>query len=407
MNVHMKNIAFNSSQSDSQNILNDSRVPALIWVVLVYFSVIYTQFSVISTWFELISFTAFILIHSLLHWYAGSIVAKGPWIYFLIQGLVVWGCAFVMPNAHSEIFVSLLTALAGQSIGVYLKRMKVFLVCAFYCTLFSFSIIWFDPNENVLANVPSLLFIMFFVIGYASLFYKQVRAKVRTQLFLHELEQSHRKVEELTIANERQRMARNLHDTLAQGVAGLIMQLDAVDAQLKNGNEKRAHEIVQRSKAQAKRTLSEARTAIDDLRSYSAEELDISKAVKIEAEHFRNTTGISISTQVMPHPPEVSKLIFEHSLHIIRECLANTAKHSNASKVEVFITCEKNVLELKVTDDGLGFDTKLIEQQSGSYGLIGLYERVRILGGDMKINSGKQGTDVSVRIPLQQEETDL
>ncbi|WKL02060.1 sensor histidine kinase [Paenibacillus amylolyticus] len=310
-----------------------------------------------------------------------------------------------MPNAHSLIFVSLLTALAGQSIGVYAQRMKVLLVCTFYCTLFSVSLVWLGTTEDLPSTVPSLFFIMFFVIGYAALFYKQVRAKLRTQSFLRELERAHRKVEELTIANERQRMARDLHDTLAQGLAGLIMQLDAVDAHLENDNNQRAHEIVQLSKAQAKRTLSEARSAIDDLRSYSTKVIDISKAVKEEAEHFSHITGIRIVTPLsMPHLV-VPKLIFEHSLHIIRECLANTAKHANATNVEVMVAARENEIELSITDDGIGFDTNLIEKQSGSYGLIGLYERTRIMSGEIEIESGKQGTKVSVRIPLQQEDT--
>ena len=99
------------------------------------------------------------------------------------------------------------------------------------------------------------------------------------------------------------------------------------------------------------------------------------------------------------------KLISEHSLHIIRECLANTSKHANATNVDIAITSHENVIELKMTDDGMGFDTKLIENQTGSYGLIGLYERASIMGGTIKIESGKQGTKTMVRIPLKEEHT--
>ncbi|WP_138751970.1 sensor histidine kinase [Paenibacillus sinopodophylli] len=404
---YSKNKPYESFRSDTQNVLRDSRLPVLIWVILIYFSVLYSQFPLFPSLIDFIIFTGLILIHILLHWYAGSVVDKRPWIYFVAQGLIVWGCALIMPKAYSIIFVSLLTALAGQSIGVYSQRLKVLLVCILYCVLFSISLVWLGTTEeNLPSTLPALFFLMVFVVGYANLFYKQVRVKLRTQSFLRELERAHRKVEELTIANERQRMARDLHDTLAQGLAGLIMQLDAVDAHLENDNRHRAHEIVQLSKAQAKRTLSEARSAIDDLRSYSAEVIEISKAVQDEVEHFSHATGVHISTQFsIPHP--VSKLIFEHSLYIIRECLANTAKYANATNVAVVVAARENVIELKITDNGIGFDTKLIEKQSGSYGLIGLYERARIIGGVIKIESGQQGTKVSVRIPLHQEDTIL
>ncbi|MFC9707708.1 sensor histidine kinase [Paenibacillus sp. NPDC056933] len=407
MSDYSKNKPYKSSRTDIQNVLRESRLPALIWVILVYFSALFFQLPMIPTWFEFNIFTGLILIHILLHWYAGSVVDKRPWIYFVTQGCIVWGAALFIPNAHSLIFVSLLTALAGQSIGVYSQRMKVLLVYTLYCTLFSVSLVWRGTTEDLPSTLPSLFFVMFFVTGYASLFYKQVRAKLRTQSFLVELERAHRKVEDLTIANERQRMARDLHDTLAQGLAGLIMQLDAVDAHIESDNINRAHEIVQLSKDQAKRTLSEARSAIEDLRSYSAEVIDITKAVQDEAEHFSHMTGIRISTQLLIPHSMVPKLIFEHSLHIIRECLANTAKYANATNVEIVLAAHENVIELRITDNGIGFDTKLIEKQSGSYGLIGLYERARIIGGDMEIESGKQGTKVSVRIPLQQEDINL
>ncbi|BBH24372.1 histidine kinase [Paenibacillus baekrokdamisoli] len=403
---YSKNQPYDDFQYDTSNVLLDSRLPTLIWVILIYFSVLISHIPISPKLVEFIFFTGLILIHMLLHWYASSIVDKRPLLYFMTQGIIVWGCALLMSDDYSAIFTTLTTGLLGQSIGVFFQRRKMLLVGIIYYTLFSVSFVWFGPSEVLASFLPSLIVVMVIVISYASLFYKQVRVKLRTQLFLRELERAHRKVEELTIANERQRMARDLHDTLAQGLAGLIMQLDAVDAHLENGNMHRAHEIVQLSKAQAKRTLSEARSAIDDLRANSAEVLDLSKAVQDEAERFSHATGVHISTQ-LSNPHSVSKLIIEHSLHIIRECLANTAKYAMASNVEILVATREDAIELKITDDGIGFATKLIGKQSGRYGLIGLYERARIIGGDIKIESGKKGTQVSVRIPLQQEDTIL
>ncbi|WP_340023684.1 sensor histidine kinase [Paenibacillus sp. FSL K6-1096] len=400
---YSKNKPYPGLRSDTQNVLRESRLPLFIWSIFVYFTVLFAQIPMTARPLDYIAFTVLMMIHILLHWYAGSVVHRKHWIYFVVQGIVVWGCAIFMPQVYSVIFVSLLTVVVGQSIGVYSQKLKVFWIFMLYSVFFACSLIWFETNEDLTSTLRSLFFTMFFVISYATLFYKQVHAKLQTQSFLRELEQAHSKVEELTIANERQRMARDLHDTLAQGLAGLIMQLDAVDAHLENGNKERAHEIVQLSKAQAKRALAEARSAIDDLRLYSVEAIDITKAVQDEAEHFSHMTGIRITTKLSIRHPVIPKLIFEHSLHIIRECLANTAKHANATNVEVVVASNEDVIELTITDDGIGFDTRLIEKQSGSYGLVGLYERARIIGGKIKIESGQQGTSVSIRIPLQQE----
>lgn len=80
--------------------------------------------------------------------------------------------------------------------------------------------------------IPVLFIILSIIIFYTVLYNRQVNERQRMGYFLRELEQAHQKVEELTLSNERQRMARDLHDTLAQGLAGLIMQLEAVDAYL-------------------------------------------------------------------------------------------------------------------------------------------------------------------------------
>src|SRR5512141_2059623 len=87
-------------------------------------------------------------------------------------------------------------------------------------------------------------------------------------------------VEDLTIANERQRIARELHDTLSQGLAGLILQLEAADAHLSNKNSEQAQTIVTNAMAQARVTLADARHAIDDLRQSSRDDLD--SALRLE-----------------------------------------------------------------------------------------------------------------------------
>ncbi|UPK47383.1 hypothetical protein KET34_18125 [Paenibacillus pabuli] len=95
------------------------------------------------------------------------------------------------------------------------------------------------------------------VISYVSLFYRQVNARVRTQNFLRELELAHQKVEELTLTGERQRMARDLHDTLAQGLAGIIMQLEAASIHQEKGNQLKVQEIIRNARVQARQSLAD------------------------------------------------------------------------------------------------------------------------------------------------------
>lgn len=112
--------------------------------------------------------------------------------------------------------------------------------------------------------------------------------------YLTDLKESHRKVEELTIANERQRMARDLHDTLAQGVAGLLLQLGAADAHLVNGNTVRSQQIIQKAMDSARKTLKDARGAIDDLRYTSNQNINFNDDIQIEVNRFTQNLLTSV-----------------------------------------------------------------------------------------------------------------
>ena len=120
-----------------------------------------------------------------------------------------------------------------------------------------------------------------FVVIYVTLYVRQMEAREKAQALAVELETANRqltdyaaRVEDLTIANERQRMARELHDTLSQGLAGLILQLEAAQAHLGQDHPAKAREIITDAMGQARRTLSEARRAIDDLRQSPQDDLD-------------------------------------------------------------------------------------------------------------------------------------
>ena len=114
---------------------------------------------------------------------------------------------------------------------------------------------------------------MVFVLIYVLMFMRQMSARQEAQTLLAELETAHRQlaeyaqeVETLTLEAERQRMARELHDTLAQGLAGLILQLEGLEAHLERGNLAKVVEIAAQAKGRARSTLAEARQAIGDLR---------------------------------------------------------------------------------------------------------------------------------------------
>jgi len=203
-------------------------------------------------------------------------------------------------------------------------------------------------------------------------------------------------VEDLTIANERQRMARELHDTLSQGLAGLILQLEAAEAHLHNNRNEKAQSIIGNAMEQARVTLADARLAIDNLRQPSLDDLDA--AIRHEIDHFKDATGISIHyhSDQTPSLPDTTQ---ETLIRALAESLSNIAQHAKAQNVEVNVRMKDKSLLLTIQDDGQGFDAASIP--SGHYGILGIKERVRLANGkfELQSESGK-GSILKIKVPL-------
>jgi NarL family two-component system sensor histidine kinase YdfH len=203
-------------------------------------------------------------------------------------------------------------------------------------------------------------------------------------------------LEDLTITNERQRMARELHDTLSQGLAGLILQLEAADAHLANDHKEKAQKIIANAMVQARTTLADARRAIDDLRQPSLDDLD--SALRLEVSRFTNATGISVHLHTDPTPP-LPVPVKETVIRTIAEALTNVGHHAHAQNVDVNMRVEEKNLLLTIQDDGQGFDPSSVP--AGHYGLLGIQERARLVNGccEIKSETGK-GTTLTLQIPL-------
>lgn len=197
------------------------------------------------------------------------------------------------------------------------------------------------------------------------------------------------KIESLTLQNERQRMARELHDTLAQGVAGLVLQLEAVKAHLASNRTERAAEIVEQSITRARSTLAESRAAIDNLRAVPVNVADV---VREKVETFKQSTGMACELELSVTENQLETEIIEHAMSILSESLTNISRHAQASNVKVEFFIQNKTLELEVCDNGKGFDVK--QETKGHYGLVGMQERARLTGGMLSIESDSNGTCV-------------
>jgi len=203
---------------------------------------------------------------------------------------------------------------------------------------------------------------------------------------------------EAAILEERNRMARDIHDTLAQGFTGVIVQLEAVEDAIACCRRKEANRHLQRAGELARQSLNEARRSVHALRPQALQGGNFWQALK---GIIKNTTaGTALHTSFnlrgkMRHLPLVWQ---ENLLHIGQEALTNALKYARPQNFETRLTFNTKELRLELRDDGDGFKVK--EQHDG-LGLAGMRERVEQMGGTLKITSARgKGTDVLITLPF-------
>lgn len=389
----------------NKNILEQlflSRFFMALWIFLVYMGAMILQYTEELMFYEGLFFSFLIFICGILQWTSSSLTDRQVrWLLF-VYGSLIFVASLVLPLGGFAIQIGLLPVWIAQNLMIY---KSIFKPVGLFIVMYSvfYTVIGLFYGVGWLSNYIAIFFLVLASsIPFSLITKRQLHAHIRMQNYLSDLEVIHKKVEELTVANERQRMARDLHDTLAQGLAGLIMQLEATDVYLLNGNTKRSQEIIRKSMQQARKTLSEAREAIDDLRANTLSEMDFASTVEKEIEHFTEVTGIQAAREVMPIG-SLSSLVKEHSLYMLSECLTNIAKHAKADQVTIKVAQESGFLSLIIKDNGVGMDTNTIGKQPGHYGLIGLKERTRLLGGSINISSQeKQGTSIEIKLPVKE-----
>ena len=378
-----------------------ARIPGLIWIIVSFtISLIFLALNKGSIE-QYISFIILILFFTLLYLFSNLFLPRRYWLYFLLQSLIVYTSAFIMKDIPT-VSITLFPLLIGQVIGTT-GRKKVYLYLIISILFILNTIVLVRP-EFFLTYFLITLPVMIVFVAYAAIFFRQVNSRIRTQHMLEELELAHQQVEMLTLQNERQRIARDLHDTLAQGLAGLKMQLEATNAHLNNKNYNRAHDIVKQSMVRVSETLSEARLAIDNLRLHSKEQYDFQQSIVEEVQNFTIATGLQCELNYKVGQ-QLPATVCEHSLYIVKECLSNIARHAKAKKVWITLQKVEGNLFILIIDDGVGFNMDETLKHIGHYGLLGIKERVRILGGELTIDSkAHEGTIIKIFTPLRGEE---
>jgi PAS domain S-box-containing protein len=199
------------------------------------------------------------------------------------------------------------------------------------------------------------------------------------------------------VAAERNRMARDIHDTLAQGFTGVIVQLEAVEEAISHGLAPKATEFLNRASALARESLQEARRSVQALRPRTLEENDLCEALQSLTRKMTFGTSVQAKFDVRGQQPELPQEWEENLLRIGQEVITNVLRHAHAAHFHARLGFEDGKIRLVLADDGNGFDPA---GRHDGFGLRGIRERVAAMGGQLSIESTKgKGTTISIVLP--------
>jgi signal transduction histidine kinase/ligand-binding sensor domain-containing protein len=231
----------------------------------------------------------------------------------------------------------------------------------------------------------ALLFLAFLWLLYVVRI-RQVRAQVRGRL-------------EERLA-ERERIARELHDTLLQSVQGLVLRFRAAVSRLSPQEPTRL--VMEQALDRAEDVLVEGRDRVKDLRSSIGSDLALPQAIAALGEELALEQGIHFRSTVEGTPRDLHPIVGEETMFIAREALSNAFRHAGARQIEAEISYGEAELQIRVRDDGRGIDVEVLRHggKDGHWGLLGMRERARKMRATLTVWSKPgAGTEVDVRIP--------
>ncbi|GAB4243277.1 MAG: hypothetical protein Kow00121_68650 [Elainellaceae cyanobacterium] len=205
--------------------------------------------------------------------------------------------------------------------------------------------------------------------------------------------------QEAALLEERNRMARDIHDTLAQSFTGVIMQLEATKRKIASAQLSVAQDHIARARSLAQAGLSEARRSVRALRPETLESNDLPDALYHLAQQMTDDTSVQISVEIQGATYSLISDVENNLLRIAQEALTNALRHAAPQIVRLQLHFTSNAIQLCIQDNGCGFNPE--SQVGKGFGLVGMQERSQRIGGEFTLTSTiGQGTEILVSVPV-------
>ncbi|OJX41412.1 MAG: hypothetical protein BGO78_01390 [Chloroflexi bacterium 44-23] len=322
-------------------------------------------------------------------------------LYFFIQ--VILGSLIVFLGEGSGFSAILLLPLAGHAVvltsGYWLYFLNGMIVLGYVFAVRAYSSSWADVMPSLPAIIAGLIYIMIFT----QMALDEEDSRKKAEKLYDELEVANirllkyaNEIEEMATIQERNRLAREIHDGLGHYLTTILIQLQAAEAILPTDKEK-AMDSIRKARSQSKLALIDVRQSVSAFRfdNLDPEEVDqmIERALKP-----CEWVGIHSTYQVIGEKKPLSGIILSTLFRIAQETVNNTCKYSGAKNFLFSVNYElEDKMRIAISDDGIG-----AESITGGYGLIGLKERIELLNGTLQINANNgDGFKLEIVLPYE------
>jgi signal transduction histidine kinase len=322
-------------------------------------------------------------------------------IYLFAQTAIICTVAFITPNV--DFWAALFCPLVVQVMHNFSQRTG-FLITGIFTVIMSIFMLWGLGREVGLPLIFIYGVIYFLLAAFIAIIREAEAAREESQKQQAELQAAHRQLqsytaqaEELAVLEERNRLARNLHDSVTQTIFSMRLTAEAA-RMLLNSEPTRVGAELDKLQTLAKSALAEMRSLIFELRPTAVTELGLIPALRHHVITLERQYGLSVDLQVNgePHLPELDA---QRLFRISQEALNNVVKHAQIDKACLTLRFDDERVFLQVKDQGIGFDPETLNTSQDHMGLSGMKERVEAMGGILTIDSHPgQGTRVMVEM---------
>jgi signal transduction histidine kinase len=323
-----------------------------------------------------------------------------PYLYFGLQIGIMAGLLFLTSGFNGSVWI-LILPIAAQS----LARSWLF-TAVVSTTLMALLWLTYFPNQAWQETIGSLLSIgaaMVFTLIFTSIAIRESLARSEVQRLATDLRQVNQRlaayaaqVEELATMRERNRVAREIHDNLGHYLTVVNVQIEAAKT-IMDSDPGKAQDALDKAQTLTQEGLTAVRQSVGALRESPLEKQTLAEALSKLASESRES-GLVVELTIEGSPssrdPKVELTLFR----AVQEGLTNVRKHAHASRVNILLRYTATQTMLSVQDNGLG--TAVPDETNGSFGLIGIRERVQLLNGQMQIETApRKGFQLSITLP--------